>query len=346
MSGLVGLIANPAAGRDIRRLAAYASVVPNHEKAAIVRRVLRGVAAAGAGRVAYLPDLGRVVTSALDGAQPPMTVEPLPMRATGQAEDSSQAARLLEDAGAAVIVTLGGDGTNRAVAAGCHDVPVVAISTGTNNVFPTMIDGTVAGLAAGLLAAGRVDPGAVTRRTKRVVVSCAEGEDFALVDAASCRDPFVGSRAIWEPGRVHRLVLTRADPWNVGLSAVAGALCPVGASEPAGLFVELGDGPAVTVPLAPGLVVPVPVTGWRRLALGERVRIGDGGGTVALDGERELTPSGPVTAIVTMDGPRVVDIRAALRAAVFTGPGGLEADVTGLAGISAVPGRGGGHEHP
>ncbi|HZA84706.1 MAG TPA: ATP-NAD kinase, partial [Actinomycetes bacterium] len=43
----VGLIANPAAGRDIRRLTAHASVVPNHEKASIVRRVLHGLAAAG-----------------------------------------------------------------------------------------------------------------------------------------------------------------------------------------------------------------------------------------------------------------------------------------------------------
>jgi predicted polyphosphate/ATP-dependent NAD kinase len=336
-SGLVGLIANPAAGRDIRRLTAHASVVPNHEKAAIVRRVLRGIAAAGAGKVAYLPDLGRVMASALDGAEPPMAVEPLPMLATGQAEDSSQAARLLTEAGAAVIVTLGGDGTNRAVAAGCQDVPVVAISTGTNNVFPTMIDGTVAGLAAGLLAASRVDPEAVTQRTKRVVVSCAEGEDFALVDAASCRERFVGSRAIWEPGQVRRLVLTRADAWNVGLSAIAGALCPVGASEPAGLLVELGDGPTVTVPLAPGLVTPVPVTGWRRLALGERVRLSDGGGTVALDGERELTPFGPVTASVTMDGPRVVDIRAALRAGALPGRARIEKDAAALLGSSLDP---------
>ena len=104
--------------------------------------------------------------------------------------------------------------------------------------------------------------------------------------------------------------------------------------------VELGDGPAVTVPLAPGLVVPVPVTGWRRLALGERVRLGNGEGTVALDGERELTPSGPVTATVTMDGPRVVDVRAVLRAGVLAGKGGLEEDVRGLLGRSLDPGAG------
>lgn len=340
MSGLVGLIANPAAGRDIRRLAAHASVVPNHEKAAIIRRVLRGVAAGGAGKVAYLPDLSHVVMSALDGVEPPLTVEPLGMHATGHAGDSATAARLLADAGAAVIITLGGDGTNRAVAAGCQDVPLVAISTGTNNVFPTMIEGTVAGLAAGFLAVGRADPQAVTRRTKRVAVSCAGGDDFALVDAASCRDRFIGARAIWDPGRVRRLVLTRADPGNIGLSAIGGALCPVGPSEPAGLVVELGDGPAVTVPLAPGLVVPVPVTGWRRLALGERLRLADGGGTVALDGERELTPAGPVTATVTMDGPRVVDVRAALHAGAGTGADGPWGSLPSSPGDSSGSGTG------
>jgi len=42
------------------------------------------------------------------------------------------------------------------VAQGCGTVPLVPISTGTNNVFPTMIDGTIAGLAAGLFATGAV----------------------------------------------------------------------------------------------------------------------------------------------------------------------------------------------
>ena len=326
MTGLVGLIANPAAGRDIRRLVARASVVPDHEKAATVRRVLHGLAAAGVEKVAYLPDRAGIVASALDEAGP-LAAEPLPMHATGEAEDSAEAARLLAGAGAAVIVTLGGDGTNRMVAAGCRDVPLVAISTGTNNVFPAMVEGTVAGLAAGFVAAGRADPEAVTRRTKKVTVDCGGTRDFAIVDAAACRDRFAGARAIWEPGQVRRIVLTRASSWNVGLSAIAGALCPVGASEPAGVLVDVGDGPAVTVPLAPGLVVPVPVAGWRRLALGERVRLSDGDGTVALDGERQLTPSGrgacagrggcagPVMAAVTMDGPRVVDVRAAMAAA-------------------------------
>lgn len=310
MSPLVGLIANPVAGRDIRRLTARASLVPNHEKSAIVRRLLAGLDACGVQAVRYLPDPAGVVRAALDAAPPALVAEPLAMHPVGGAPDSTEAARLLAEEGAAVIVTLGGDGTNRAVAAGCADIPLVAVSTGTNNVFPTMVDGTVAGLAAGLVATGQVGGAGVVRRVKRVEVA----GDFALVDAAGCRDRFVGSRAIWDPARVDGVVLARAEPWCVGLSAIGGAICPVSDDDPAGLWIELGSGGRVLrVPLAPGLVLPVPVRRWRRIGLDEPVLLGDGTGTIALDGEREFASDGPTEATVTRNGPWLVDIREALR---------------------------------
>ena len=37
------------------------------------------------------------------------------------------------------------------------DAPLIAISTGTNNVFPTALDGTTAGVAAALVATGSID---------------------------------------------------------------------------------------------------------------------------------------------------------------------------------------------
>jgi hypothetical protein len=325
VAAAVGLIANPAAGRDIRRLTAHASVVPNHEKAAIVRRVLHGLAATGVDQVLYLADNAGIVAAAVDGARPPVAMEALGLRAHGWASDSTEAARLLAAAGVGAIVTLGGDGTNRAVAAACGDVPLVAVSTGTNNVFPTMVDGTVAGLAAGLVATGAVDAEQVVGRTKRVEVEAPGVADFALIDAAACSDAFVGTRAVWDAARVRALVLTRAEPWSVGLSAIGGRLCPLAPDDPAGLYVELapaGEGPAVTATVAPGVVASVAVSAWRLLDLGEPVTLGgnDGRGvarTVALDGERELAldPSAVATAAVTLTGPRVVDIRAALVAA-------------------------------
>lgn len=314
MVGAVGLIANPVAGHDIRRLVGQASVVPIHEKVAILRRVLNGLAAASVETVLYLPDAAHIAEVAVSGAGVSLRCEPLPIRPIGAAEDSTLAARLMAEAGVAAIVTLGGDGTNRAVAQGCREVPLVAVSSGTNNVFPTVIDGTIAGLAAGLVATGVVDRGAVCRQTKRVEVVTTDGEDFALIDAAVCGDRFRGARAVWDPGRVTAIVMARADPWAVGLSSIGGQLRPVTDDDPLGLYVELGSGPRVRAVLAPGLVLEVPVRDWRPLALGEEVSLDVGEGIVALDGERQLSVHGDALARVTCAGPVVVDIRAVLAA--------------------------------
>jgi predicted polyphosphate/ATP-dependent NAD kinase len=318
MSSTVGLIVNPAAGRDIRRLVGFASVMPHHEKAAIVRRVLRGLESAGVEEVLYLPDGVGIISAALDGARTALRLVPLRVPMEGGARDSMMAARRLAGAEVGAIITLGGDGTNRAVAAGSGRVPLVAISTGTNNVFPSMVEGTVAGLAAGLVATGKVDVAAVSRRAKRVEVRVGDTEDFALIDAAACRDAFRGAAAIWDPARVTAVVLSRAEPWAVGLSSIGGALQPIAADEPAGLYVELEAGSAsnsVRAVLAPGLPAQVAVRSWRRLALGEEVVLEAAGGTVALDGERELPAHGPATVRVTECGPWVVDVRAALAGA-------------------------------
>ena len=317
MASLVGLIVNPAAGRDIRRLVGLASVVPHHEKAAIVRRVLRGLEAAEVDTVLYLPDGVGIVAAALDGMRRTVRLEPLPIPPRACAADSTEAARLLSAGGVGAIVTIGGDGTNRAVAAGCSDIPLVAISTGTNNVFPTMVEGTVAGLAAGLVATGAVTAGAVSRRSKRVDVRTSTVDDFALVDAAACRDAFRGAAAVWDVARVRALVLARAEPWAVGLSSIGGRIHPVAAEDPGGLYLELGgrSGRPVHAVLAPGLTTDVVVSEYRLLHHGEEVTLDASGGTIALDGERELLVDGPATATVTRSGPLVIDVRRALTVA-------------------------------
>jgi predicted polyphosphate/ATP-dependent NAD kinase len=309
----VGLIVNPAAGRDIRRLVGAASVMTNHEKSAIVRRVLRGLEAAGVDRVLHLHDGSGIVAAAVDGSAPALTLEPLPIRPWGAAVDSIEAARQLAAAGVGAIVTLGGDGTNRAVAGACGDVPLVAISTGTNNVFPSTVEGTTAGLAAGIVAAGVVDLDVVAPRAKWVEVSCGGVDDIALIDVAACRDAFRGTAAIWDPGRVTAMVLSRAEPWAVGLSSIGARLRPVAAGEPAGLHVEIGEGGrTVTAVIAPGLIHRVPVRAWRLMELGELVTLDAGDGIVALDGERELPAHGEAHARVTAGGPRLVDVRRVL----------------------------------
>ena len=91
--------------------------------------------------------------------------------------------------GASCIITLGGDGTNRAVAKTCGDTPLLPISTGTNNVFPFMVEGTLAGMAAGVVATEIAPPDLLTKRSPRLeVVDGGRVIDIALrVDAPGNR---------------------------------------------------------------------------------------------------------------------------------------------------------------
>ena len=319
----VGIIANPASGKDIRRLVAFGSVFDNQEKVRIVRRVLLGLSALGVERVCYMPDTYGIVPRALDQIRIPATVFPADFRTRGEQEDSTRAAKIMEDLGAGCIVTLGGDGTNRVVAKGNRSVPVLPISTGTNNVFPVMIEATVAGVAAALVARGLVSRSEATfRSTKIEVLLDGEPVDLALVDAVVCEEDFVGSRAVWDMGKVRQMVLNRADPGSIGFSSIGGLLHPVAPDAPEGLALELGaGGRAVTAPVAPGMVQTVGVASFRVLAIGEEVEVRSAPAVLALDGEREVEVSGRrrVTLRIVKDGPVVVDVRRTMATAARRG---------------------------
>lgn len=319
---LVGLIANPEAGHDVRRVVSHASTFNNQEKVSIIRRVLMGLAAAGVERVVYLPEPVGLVRFALDGLQGGPGVEPLEMTIFGRATDSTEAARRLGELGAACIVTLGGDGTNRVVAKGCGEVPIVPISTGTNNVFPTLVEGTIAGLAAGVIAAG-LDGAGLVRRWKRLdVLLDGEPSEIALVDVAVSREPFTGARAIWDPNQLDELLLTRAEPNAIGLSAIGGQLDPLAPDDPEGLLILIGPGDAsVTAAIAPGVIRRVQIANYHRIGPGQGHGFTGRRGTIALDGEREIEfyPRHQVEIRLNPGGPRVVDIPAAMRAAAAAG---------------------------
>jgi predicted polyphosphate/ATP-dependent NAD kinase len=217
------------------------------------------------------------------------------------------------------IITLGGDGTNRAVAKECGDVPIVAISTGTNNVFPCMLESTVAGLAAGLVAQRLVDLDRVTYTAKRLDVYV-DGDlvEIALVDVVASTDLFIGSRALWDPRRIRELVLARAEPDNLGMSSIGGVLKVIGPLDPQGMYLRLGEGDTrVLAPVGPGLVIPVGIQGHRLLHLGEEVRLESAECTIAVDGERqiEVFEEQQVVVRLTDHGPRVVDVRQCIQEA-------------------------------
>ena len=79
----IGIIANPASGKDIRRIVAHGSTFDNHEKINIVRRVLLAASDLGVERVHFMPDLFGIVPRAADGIELKCVLEPLPMPALG-----------------------------------------------------------------------------------------------------------------------------------------------------------------------------------------------------------------------------------------------------------------------
>ena len=217
----------------------------------------------------------------------------------------------------------GGDGTNRAVAKGSGDIPIIPISTGTNNVFPQMIEGTVAGIAAGVVASGAADLEQVTRRSAALEVSI-DGtvRDIALVDVAVSTHRFIGARALWDIDTVTELFLARTDADAIGLSAIGARLRPSDGGERSAIHVTIGPGgETVNAPIAPGMVTTVPVSTWKLMGVGEAEDIGMRPCTIALDGERALSVGAEQTAQVTLreDGPLVVDVEKAIREATRLG---------------------------
>jgi predicted polyphosphate/ATP-dependent NAD kinase len=323
---LLGVVANPMSGRDIRRLVAQASVFPNAEKTNMVLRLVAAAGATGVERVLVSTDAMGVaagVLRAVDkrrraaGRWPALEFVDLGA-ITGTADDTRATVRAMRERGVATVLLLGGDGTVRAAAAESGDVALLPLSTGTNNAFPEMWEATVAGTAAGLVVTGRVGVDEVSGRAKVLRVEAGPAREMALVDVCVSTVTHVGSKALWQPATLRELYCAFAEPHAIGLSSIAGLLHPVARSAPEGVRLHIGaGGRTVFAPIAPGVVTGVEVAEAGPLRAGEQHRVALDRGTVAVDGEREIEfgPSVPVTVTLAHDGPRVLDVRAVLAAA-------------------------------
>jgi predicted polyphosphate/ATP-dependent NAD kinase len=321
---LVGIVANPASGKDIRRLVAHGSVFDNNEKSNILQRIMLALDAMGVEQVSIMPDYYGLGEQALDGlhlSSLQASILDMPVEATE--DDSTEAGRRFKEMGASSVIVLGGDGTNRVVAKGCGPVPMISISTGTNNVFSTMIEGTVAGQAAGLLARRLVEPERVTFPGKRIDIYLNhEWVDMALVDVVACSDLWIGSRAIWDPTHIQEIVLAQAVPGSIGMSSIGACLQPVTPQEKHVRYVAMGQGRGkVLAPVAPGLITQVSIREHRLLPIGEEINLNPQVCTIALDGERsiEIYPGQTVTIRLTNNGPRVVNVPLCLAEAARLG---------------------------
>ncbi len=343
----VGVIANPASGRDIRRLTTHASVFPTAEKANMVVRLIAGLGALGVDRVLTLRDrtgVAALLLRAIDTHKATGTAERWPevefvdLPITDSVADTHTGTAHMVREGVELIAVLGGDGTHRAVAAHCGGVPLLTLSTGTNNAFPDMREATVAGMAGALVASGVVPPDVALTRNKRLVVRCVAGpnrgrEEIALVDVCVSRQRFVGARAVSEPSDIESLFLTFAAPDGIGLSSIGGAWAPVERTAPHGLHLtfalhdedgiakrdggpdEIPDGVPIFAPIAPGRIDQVTMRTCERFEPGDWLPIDARRGTLAFDGEREIEIGRDDRYEISLDwsGPLTVDVSRTLR---------------------------------
>jgi len=313
----VGVIVNPHAGKDIRRLVSAAGHTSDAAKISIVRRVVAGAIEHGAARVLLSSDTHHLGARAVDGLDGRIEFVESPL--TGSRLDTVSAASEMWKEETDVVVALGGDGTCRDVAAGWPDAPLIALSTGTNNVFPVACDGTAAGAAAGLVATTSIDVAEVSRRAKRVAVQLDDpdaglADDVALVDVALIGTAHVGARAVTDPASIRWVVAAIADPVASGLAAIAGRVHPVDRDDAGGVLIRLGPGGRrIRVPLAPGSFASVDVESVEPIPPGRVVELA-GPGVLAYDGERTTPTSDRTTIRVTIEpsGPRVIDVRTVL----------------------------------
>ncbi len=314
--GTVAIIVNPAAGKDIRRLVAEASPVSDASKVGTLRRAVIGAMEGGATRVIMSGDRRGLAERAIDRLEASAEIEIMDAPAADSAHSTREAAALCRSRGVGAVVVLGGDGTHRDVAKGWRDAPIVALSTGTNNVFPRPHEATVAGEAAALVATEKVPLAAVAHRAKTIDVQLDDGEnDLGLVDVVLTNDRFTAARAVWSPDGVREIVATIAEPGSVGLSAIAAAVAHQDRRAPGAVHVRCDPNAAsrVRAPIAPGLYASIGLMSHRHLEAGDSVTL-EGPGVLSFDGERDRTLGADrsATATIRVNGPRVIDVGRAL----------------------------------
>ncbi|AXV05271.1 Acetoin catabolism protein X [Euzebya pacifica] len=326
--GVVGLVANPASARDIRRLVADGAAVTTHDKLNIVRRVLAGLGSVGVERVLSMQDGGGISAGLASMVDRP-SADTWPEVAfvnhpvTQTAVDTVSAVTSMVRAGVGAIVVIGGDGTNRKVLSACGDTPLMPLSTGTNNAFPQPAEASVAGIAAGLVALGRVRPVDAGTPARWLTVQHGARVHHAVVDVAVTRADGTGAGAVTDAAEVCELYLCLAEPHSIGLSAIGAHLRPVGRDDADGLIVRLGQ-PAVArvrAPIAPGRLVDVDVAAVQTLHANQPIRVTATAGVLAIDGERIFRFGPADVPMVTLhgNGPVVIDVARTMRHAACSG---------------------------
>ncbi|WP_069806845.1 NAD(+)/NADH kinase [Vulcanisaeta thermophila] len=310
----VGLIVNPVSGTDIRRATSTAGFVDIMQKARIVKSLLKGIEAVGVGEVLIMPDFYGIAAHALwDLPQLNLKWSFIDMKPKGDYTDTVNAVREMVKENVGSIVILGGDGTVRVASKVSGNTPLLPISTGTNNVIPYFIDGTLAGIIAAAVANGLVI-NAMYRLKRVLLIINGEVIDQALVDLGATLYPFKGARAVTNPNMVTEVFISLVKPLSIGLASIGAALKPNGLPNDRILHVVIGSRFNIKAILMPGYVTNVGIDKVEEIKLGVKVPISKAY-TIELDGEREVEvfDGDYVEVMADEGGPVIIDVNKAIQ---------------------------------
>ena len=308
----VGVIVNPRAGKDLRRLTAAAAPSVEMARIADLRAIVTGAFAGGAETVVVPVDAHGFAERALRGFDADVTLLDLETEGTGR--DTARAATAMREHGVEAVVVAGGDGTHRDVVRGWRDAPMVTVARGTNNGFPQGTEPTAAGVVAGVVVSSGIPVDELTAYRGLVIDIDVEAapRDLALVSAAVVRDTHLGAGTVSAADSVDQVFAAIAEPWSIGMSALAGAVAPSGRTDDGGDLLDLDiDAPQrITAPLAPGLFADAGLRSVSVVELDQPVAV-RGPAQFVLDGERSarLRPDEWASMTLRRNGPKVIDVR-------------------------------------
>ena len=128
-----------------------------------------------------------------------------------------------------------------------------------------MIEGTLAGIAAGILATSDY-PRSQTMRQKPRLEIYRDGAllDIALIDIVVTDDSYVGAKAVWEYDCLKEIFLSQISPSSIGFSSLGGSLGMAPNRQIKGTCIRVGAGQfEVLAPVAPGVIERIPIASCR-----------------------------------------------------------------------------------
>jgi len=198
---------------------------------------------------------------------------------------------------------------------------MIGVSTGTNNAYPKLMEGTVVGMAAAAIATGHEKYKKAYKRDKIIEIK-KNGEyiDLALVDVVISDAIVIGSKAIWNIENIKQIIVSKAHPASIGFSSIIGVNKIVSEANAFGAMLTINQGENnFLAPLAAGKIVAIQSETVKEIPMNKAVNwLATYKGVIAVDGEREIRfKKGDVFSFtITRNGPLHVQVEKTLEIAL------------------------------